>query len=64
MMVTAFALVVAVISLQFLPATHTPLWWGALAATVVAGAGLLTYYLLGPTTVARDRRRREAVAHG
>ena len=64
MMVTAIALVLAIVALQFLPSAHSPLWWAGFASTLVAGAGLLTYYLLGPTTVARDRRRGEATAHG
>ena len=63
MFVTAGALVLSVIVLQFAPSSESGFWWLAFAMTLVAAAGLLTYYFLGPTTVRRDRRRTEALSH-
>ncbi|MCI4369268.1 MAG: hypothetical protein L3K09_06890, partial [Thermoplasmata archaeon] len=51
MTVTAVALVGCILPLQFQPAQGSPLFDGALLSAVVATAGILVYYLVGPFTV-------------
>jgi phosphatidylserine synthase len=53
MVATAAALVVAILVLQFRPATGTAFYWLALGASALAALGILSYYALGPFTVPR-----------
>ncbi len=48
---TALALVAALVPLQFVPATGSPLYLATFAATGVSAVGVALYYLLGPLTV-------------
>ncbi|MCI4330978.1 MAG: CDP-alcohol phosphatidyltransferase family protein [Thermoplasmata archaeon] len=48
MTVTAVALVVAILPLQFRPSAGSPLYLLALAASLVGAAGIALYYLAGP----------------
>jgi phosphatidylserine synthase len=51
MIVTAVALVVAVLVVQFRPSSGSPFYLLALAASAVAALGVLAYYFVGPFTV-------------
>jgi phosphatidylserine synthase len=51
MIATAAATVVALLVLQFRPASGSPFFALALGASAVAGLGILSYYLVGPFTV-------------
>lgn len=53
MTVTGIAVALALVPIQFRPASGSPLFELALAATVVGALGLLSYYLVGPFTVPR-----------
>jgi len=53
MALTAIALVVAVLTVQFRPADGSALYGVAEVAAIVAAVGLALYYLVGPFTVAR-----------
>ena len=54
MVLTAIALIVAILPVQFHPASDSYLYGLAEAATVVAAVGMAIYYLVGPFTVARS----------
>jgi len=54
MTVTALALIVAELPLQFRPGAGSFGWDLAVAGTAVASVGLLAYYLAGPFTVPRS----------
>lgn len=49
--VTAVALALALVPLQFRPSTGSLLYWAALAAAVVAAVGVAVYYVGGPIVV-------------
>ncbi len=54
------ALVAALVSVQFVPAPGSGLYLIAEAASLVAGAGLIAYYVVGPWTVPRTARTASA----
>lgn len=54
MVATAVATVVAVLVLQFRPASGSPFYLLALGASALAAVGILAYYLAGPFTVPRS----------
>jgi hypothetical protein len=60
--VTAVAVVVAVLVLQFRPAAGSPFYGLAELASVVAAVGIGLYYFVGPFTV--PPRSSSAVAGG
>ena len=53
---TSVALAVALVPIQFVPARGSPLYLLAEAATLLALAGIATYYLAGPYSARRDQR--------
>ena len=62
MAVTGFALVAALLPLQFRPAPGSALYLVALAFSIVATAGVAAYYLIGPWTVPNSRAAAPAGA--
>ncbi|MGC2035627.1 MAG: CDP-alcohol phosphatidyltransferase family protein [Thermoplasmata archaeon] len=62
MTLTAIALVIAIIPIQFFPRPGSPLYLLAEVATLASGAGVAVYYLWGPLTVRSSVPPREEVA--
>jgi CDP-diacylglycerol---serine O-phosphatidyltransferase len=63
MTVTAVALVVAIIPVQFVPDPWSPLWILSFAATLLSTVGVAAYYVWGPFTVPREALDQGGAVH-